>query len=94
MVPRDRIYLIIDILSKLIEHGELNQSTLILYCRLNLTKHKEILNELESKNFIIKKNSSIGKKTVMSYKITTTGLDFYKSILKPYETFFPRDRDR
>ena len=78
-MQRDRVYLIIDILTKLIEYGEINQSSLLLYCRLNLTKHKEILDELERNNFIIKKHS-----------ITYEGIEFYKKILEPYETFFPR----
>ena len=53
-MQRDRVYLIIDILTKLIEYGEVNQSSLLLYCRLNLTKHKEILDELEKNSFIVK----------------------------------------
>lgn len=60
-MQRDRVYLIIDILTKLIEYGEVNQSSLLLYCRLNLTKHKEILDELEKNSFIVKRNSYLGK---------------------------------
>ena len=61
-MQRDRVYLIIDILTKLIEYGEVNQSSLLLYCRLNLTTHKEILDELEKNSFIVKRNSYLGKK--------------------------------
>jgi predicted transcriptional regulator len=61
-LQRDRVYLIVDILTKLIEYGEINQSSLLLYCRLNLTKHKEIFDELERNNFIVKKHSNVGKK--------------------------------
>lgn len=89
-MQRDRVYLIIDILTKLIEYGELNQSSLLLYCRLNLTKHKQIFDELEDNNFILKKYSHIGKKSTVSYSITAQGVEFYKKILEPYEKFFPR----
>ena len=33
---RDRNYIIKDIISKLVQHGELNKSNLISYCGLNL----------------------------------------------------------
>lgn len=89
-MQRDRVYLIIDILTKLIEYGEVNQSSLLLYCRLNLTKHKEIFDELERNNFIVKKHANMGKKLIHSYSITSQGIEFYKKILEPYEKFFPR----
>lgn len=84
------MYLIIDILTKLIEYGEINQSSILLYCRLNLTKHKEIFDELEQNNFIEKTQKFIGKKQIIYYKITPEGLEFYSKILGPYEKFFPR----
>ena len=84
------MYLIIDILTKLIEYGEINQSSILLYCRLNLTKHKEIFDELEQNNFIEKTQKFIGKKQIIYYKITPEGLEFYSEILGPYEKFFPR----
>ena len=89
-MQRDRVYLIIDILTKLTEHGEINQSSLLLYCRLNLTKHKEIFDELERNNFIVKKHSNVRKRIIISYLITSDGIEFYKKILEPYEKFFPR----
>ncbi|MDR4511501.1 MAG: hypothetical protein MRJ93_07330 [Nitrososphaeraceae archaeon] len=89
-MQRDRVYLIIDILTKLIEYGEINQSSILLYCRLNLTKHKEIFDELEQNNFIEKTQKFIGKKQIIYYKITPEGLEFYSKILGPYEKFFPR----
>ena len=85
-MQRDRVYLIIDILTKLIEYGEVNQSSLLLYCRLNLTKHKEILDELEKNSFIVKKNSYLGKKMIISYSITSQGIEFYKKIF--FNAFF------
>ncbi len=89
-MQRDRIYLMIDILTKLTEFGEINQSSLLLYCRLNLTKHKEIFDELEENKFIERTESFLGKKLIITYKITIEGLEFYKKILEPYEKFFPR----
>jgi len=89
-LQRDRVYLIIDILTKLIEYGEINQSSILLYCRLNLTKHKEIFDELEQNDFIEKTQKFIGKKQIIYYKITPEGLEFYSKILGPYEKFFPR----
>jgi len=43
---RDRIFIRKDILLKLCEYGEINQSKLMSYCGLNNVKHKEILNEI------------------------------------------------
>ena len=77
-------------MTKLTEFGEINQSSLLLYCMLNLTKHKQILDELEENKFIERIESYIGKKLIISYKITTEGLEFYGKILEPYEKFFPR----
>jgi predicted transcriptional regulator len=48
---RDRIYIVKDVILKLIEYGELNQTTLVSFCRLNLKKHKSILDDLELDNF-------------------------------------------
>jgi predicted transcriptional regulator len=55
-----------------------------------LTKHKEIFDELEGNNFIVKKHSNVGKRLIISYSITSEGIEFYKKILEPYEKFFPR----
>jgi len=92
MQQRDRIYLVKDILTRLVEQGELNQSNLVLYCRLNLTKHKEILDEMERNDLITKDESFTGKKLIITYNITENGIKFYKEILEPYEKFFPRKK--
>ena len=52
---RDRIYIVEDIILKLTEYGELNQTSLISFCGLNLQKHKAILDEMEPNNLITKK---------------------------------------
>jgi predicted transcriptional regulator len=44
---RDRIYIVEDIILKLVEHGELNQTALVSFCGLNLKKHRCILDELQ-----------------------------------------------
>jgi len=46
---RDRIYIRKDILLKLTEYGQLNQTSLLSYCGLNLVKHKDIVNDMEQK---------------------------------------------
>jgi hypothetical protein len=47
---------------KLMEHNELNRTTLLSFCGLNLKKHKSILDELESNEFVSKNELSYGKK--------------------------------
>ena len=42
---RDRIYIVKDIILKLVEYGELNQTALISFCGLNLKKHRSIFDE-------------------------------------------------
>jgi predicted transcriptional regulator len=49
---RDRIYIRKDILLKLYENGELNQSKLMSYCGLNNVKHKKILDDMLKKGII------------------------------------------
>lgn len=87
---RDRIYMRKDIILKLSEYGELNQTTLISYCGLNLTKHRAIFDSLEKKGFIRKTETSWVSKRIIKYSVTEKGLEFYKRILEPYEEMFPR----
>ena len=49
---RDRIFIRKDILLKLCEYGEINQSKLMSYCGLNNVKHKEILDDMVRKELI------------------------------------------
>ena len=49
---RDRIYLRKDIILKLAEHGELNQSRLMSYCGLNNVNHRVIIDEMVEKGLI------------------------------------------
>ncbi len=90
---RDRIYMIEDIILKLVEYGELNQTALISFCGLNLKKHRCILDELEINGLIQKDESPFGKRMVIVYRPTQKGIEFYRSVLEPYERFFPRKKE-
>jgi predicted transcriptional regulator len=87
---RERIYIVKDIILKLVEHGQLNQTALISYCGLNFKKHSPILDKLESKGLITKIQISGGTKPVTAYKSTRKGIGFSQQILEPYEIMFPR----
>ena len=87
---RDRIYIVKDVILKLIEYGELNQTTLVSFCGLNLKKHKTILDDLELNELISKNEIPVGKRTVTVYKAAQKGIEFCRSILEPYEKMFPR----
>ena|ERR687888_234218 len=93
MSYRDRIYMVEDIILKLVEYGELNQTALISYCVLNLKKHRCILDELEVNGLIQKSQSPVGKRMVAIYKPTQKGIEFCRRILEPYEKMFPRRKD-
>jgi predicted transcriptional regulator len=90
---RDRIYIVEDIILKLVEHGELNQTALVSFCGLNLKKHRCILDELQVNGFINKSELPFGKRIVAIYKPTQKGIEFCRSILEPYEKMFPRRKD-
>jgi predicted transcriptional regulator len=87
---RDRIYIRKDIMFKLYEYGELNQSKLMSYCGLNNVKHKEIIDDLVEKELIVRTEESWGSKTILKYSVSQKGRDILKEILEPYETLFPR----
>jgi predicted transcriptional regulator len=88
---RDRIYIRKDILLKLYEYGELNQSKLMSYCGLNNVKHKEILDDMVKKGIISRTEEAWGNKIIFKYKASEKGRDLLREILEPYEEFFPRD---
>ena len=90
---RDRIYIIQDIILKLVEYGELNQTALISFSGLNLKKHRCILDELEVNGLIQKSEAPFGKRMVIVYKPTHKGIEFCRSILEPYERIFPRKKE-
>ncbi len=87
---RDRIYIRKDILLKLYDSGEMNQSRLLSECGLNNSKHKEILEDLAKNGFIEHKNELEGKKSISKYKITQKGIEILNEIFERYELLFPR----
>jgi predicted transcriptional regulator len=89
---RDRIYIRKDIILKLSEYGELNQSKLMSYCGLNNIKHKSIIDEMVEKGLIVKFEEPWGSKTIIKYKVSEKGRAIYQEILEPYEVLFPREK--
>ena len=87
---RDRIYIIKDIILKLVEYGELNHTALVSFCGLNMTKHKPLIEDLETKQLITRSQILVGKRAITIYKPSSKGIEFCKSILEPYEIMFPR----
>lgn len=72
------------------EYGEMNQTKLLSYSGLNIAKHKEILEDMEQKGLIERREEAWGKKTIIKYKVSPKGNEFFKLILEPYEEMFPR----
>lgn len=91
---RDRVYIRKDIILKLTEYGELNQTSLLSYCGLNLIKHKDILDDMEAKGIIKRVEEPWGNKKVIKYSVTEKGKEFCSNILGPYEDMFPRRERR
>jgi predicted transcriptional regulator len=89
---RDRIYIVEDIILKLTEYGELNQTSLISFCGLNLKSIKRFLMKWSPTTSIRKKKELIGKKSVSVYIPTSEGIRFFNTIPVPYEKMFPRIR--
>ena len=90
---RDRIYSVKDIILKLVERGELNQTALLSFCGLNLKKHKPILDDLESNGMVSRIDESLGKRIITIYRPTQKGIEFCRDILEPYEKMFPRRKN-
>ncbi len=90
---RERIYIRKDIILKLAEHGELNQSQLMSYCGLNNVKHKPILDELVERGLIAKSEEPWGAKKIIKYKVSEAGRRLAREILEPYESLFPRSEE-
>jgi predicted transcriptional regulator len=87
---RDKIYIVKDIILKLVEYNELNQTALVSFCGLNLKKHKSILDDLEVNELISRSEIQFGKRMVTVYRPTQKGIEFCRKILDPYEKMFPR----
>lgn len=87
---RERIYIIKDLILKLFEKGELDQTSLIGFCGLNLIRHKALLDEMESNSLIRSTRVTNGKKISTIYRPTDRGVQFCSEILGPFENMFPR----
>jgi predicted transcriptional regulator len=87
---RDRIFIRKDILLKLCEYGEINQSKLMSYCGLNNVKHKEILDDMVKKGLINRMEENWGSKVIINYKVSERGRLILNEILTPYEKLVPR----
>jgi predicted transcriptional regulator len=84
-----------DILLKLCDYGELNQSQLMSYCGLNNVKHKPIIDELVEKGLIIRFEEPWGKQNIIiKYRISEKGREIAVTIFEPYELLFPRREEK
>lgn len=89
---RDRVYIVKDIILKLVEYGELNQTALISVSGLNISKHRSILEKMQRSGLIARIRKSAGKMSITVYMCTPEGLNFCRNILEPYEKIFLRPR--
>lgn len=84
-----------DILLKLNEFGELNQSQLMSYCGLNNVTHKPIIDDLVEKGLIIRFEEPWGRHNrIIKYKVSEKGKEIAKAIFEPYELLFPRREEK
>jgi len=79
---RDRIYIVKDIILTLSEYGQLNQTSLFSFCGLNITKHKEILENLEQNEIIQRTEVVEGKRIITIFKVTNKGMNFCHEIIE------------
>jgi predicted transcriptional regulator len=91
---RERVYIRKDIILKLSDYGELNQTQLMSYCGLNNVKHKPIIDELVEKGLIIRKEEPWGEQNrIIKYRVSEKGKEIVNAILEPYEQLFPRSEE-
>lgn len=92
---RERIYIRKDIILKLSDYGELNQSQLMSYCGLNNVKHKPIIDELVEKGLIIRFEEPWGEQNrIIKYRVSDKGKEIAEAIFEPYELLFPRGEEK
>ena len=70
----------------------MSQSQLLSVCGLNNAKHKEILEDMEEKEFLERIESMDGKKSILKYKISIKGIEILKQVFERYELLFPRGK--
>ncbi|MGH9912236.1 MAG: winged helix-turn-helix domain-containing protein [Nitrososphaeraceae archaeon] len=92
---RERIYIRKDVILKLSDYGELNQSQLMSYCGLNNVKHKPIIDEMVEKGLILRFEEPWGKRNmIIKYRISEKGREIARAIFEPYELLFPRREEK
>jgi predicted transcriptional regulator len=92
---RERIYIRKDVILKLSDYGELNQSQLMSYCGLNNVKHKPIIDEMVEKGLILRFEEPWGKRNmIIKYRISEKGSEIARAIFEPYELLFPRREEK
>jgi predicted transcriptional regulator len=92
---RERIYIRKDVILKLSDYGELNQSQLMSYCGLNNVKHKPIIDEMVEKGLILRFEEPWGKRNmIIKYRISEKGREIARAIFEPYEVLFPRREEK
>jgi predicted transcriptional regulator len=70
------IYIIKDLILKFVEWGELNRTSLMSFCRLNLKKHRSILDGMKANGLIARREEAGGKKVTSIYKRPQKGFNF------------------
>ena len=70
-IYRDRIYIIKDVILKLVEYSEMNQTALFSFCGLNLKKHKPIIDDLEKNGLINEERGDHGKESRHNVQVYT-----------------------
>jgi hypothetical protein len=85
----ERVYVVRDIILKLMEYGEVNQTFLVSFCGL-INKQISLLETMEDNQLITRTYKSLGKGSFAIYKCAPKGYDSCKKILEPYENMFPR----
>src|SRR5262245_169979 len=79
-LPRDKIYIIRDIMLRLLRSGSMNKSMLLSLCGLNSKLHAFVLDDLESRNFVVRKSEMKGAKEISIYNITHHGMQFCETV--------------
>jgi predicted transcriptional regulator len=72
LVKRYRIYIVKDIILKLVEYGELNQTAAVSFSGLSLKKHKPTLDNLQQHDMIQREGAeeAIGKRAATLHRPT------------------------
>jgi len=81
------IYIVKDIILKLVEYAELNQTVPVSFSSLNFKKHKPILDNLQQHD-MIQRGKRLLENEQRPLSTDIGGLAFCNDILEPYERVF------